>query len=61
MVILTMMVYQIGRVTIDNEPTMIFDRNCEVRNNYDHALFALFEEALPPFSLAELFQQDIQH
>src|SRR5690625_384280 len=48
-------------VTIDNEPTMIFDRNCEVRNNYDHALFALFEEALPPFSLAELFQQDIQH
>lgn len=48
-------------VTVNEEPTMIFDRMCEVRNNYDNALFALFDKALPPFSLAELFQQDVQH
>jgi len=44
-------------VTTEDEPTMIFDRSCEVRHNYDDALLA----KLPPFSLAELFSQDIQH
>ncbi|MCJ8011514.1 carboxylesterase family protein [Paenibacillus sp. KQZ6P-2] len=48
-------------VTAENEPTMIFDRTCEVRHNYDDALLALIEEVLPPFSLAELFAQDVQH
>lgn len=41
--------------------TMIFDRTCEALNNYDDALMALLEEVLPPFNLAMLLNQDVQH
>lgn len=48
-------------VTPEDEPTMIFDRKCEVRHNFDDKLLALLEEILPPFNPAMLFAQDVQH
>lgn len=48
-------------VTADRIPTMIFDKNCELRINYDDELMTLLEEIMPPISLATLFEQDIQH
>ncbi len=48
-------------VTPDCEPTMIFDKVCEVRNNYDDELLNTIEEVSPPFNLAELFSGDVQH
>jgi len=41
--------------------TMVFEEHSSVRHNFDDALLELFEEIAPPFSLAALFQQDIQH
>ena len=49
-------------VTVDKEPTMIFDRECEVRVNFDDALYELIDSILPPFNMAELMKdQDVQH
>ncbi len=50
------------RVTAEQEPTMIFDRECEVRMNYDDGLYELIDSVLPPFSLQEsMEEQDVQH
>ena len=35
------------KVTAEQEPTMIFDRECSVRYNYDDELFALIDSILP--------------
>ena len=49
-------------VTEENEPTMIFDRSCEVRDHYDDALYELIDSILPPFNLMEMMKnQDVQH
>ena len=49
-------------VTPEDEPTMIFDRICEVRHNYDDALYEKIDSILPPFNLMELLmQQNVQH
>lgn len=49
-------------VTGTAEPTMIFDRECRVRDHYDDALLSLIDAALPPFNLMEMMaQMDIQH
>lgn len=48
-------------VTPGDEATMIFDRKCEIRYNYDDELMKLLEEILPPFNLAALFSQDVQY
>lgn len=49
-------------VTAKQEPTMIFDRECEVRTNFDDALYELIDSILPPFNMAEIMEsQDIQH
>jgi para-nitrobenzyl esterase len=48
-------------VTPADEPTMVFDRECEVRHNYDGRLLALFDEIAGPFSLAEMFTKEAQH
>lgn len=49
-------------VTPDQEPTMIFDRKCEVRINFDDNLYALIDSILPPFNLMALMaEQNIQH
>lgn len=47
-------------VTPEQEPTMIFDRKCEVRHNFDDELLKTLEEILPPFNLAAMIQ-DMQH
>lgn len=50
------------QVTQEQEPTMIFDRECEVRMNFDDALYERMDSILPPFSLAAATEsQDIQH
>ena len=42
--------------------TMIFDRECEVRVNFDDALYELIDSILPPFNLMEMTKnQDVQH
>lgn len=48
-------------VTDSDEPTMIFDRVCEVRHNYDDELLKFIEEKLPPFTMADMIGQDVQH
>lgn len=49
-------------VTPDREPTMVFDRVCEVRENYDDELYALIDSILPPYQTKEeLEKQDVQH
>lgn len=49
-------------VTPEEEPTMIFDRECEVRGNYDDGLLDLIDRVLPPFDLmAMMAETDIQH
>ena len=45
----------------EDEPTMIFDRDCKVLHNYDDELINLFNEVCGPISLAELFDQNVQH
>ena len=39
-------------VTTEREANMIFDRNCEVRYNYDDELIKLLQKISPPFWLA---------
>lgn len=49
-------------VTGEEEPTMIFDRECQVRNHFDDELLKLIDSILPPFNLMELMaSQNIQH
>ncbi len=49
-------------VTTAQEPTMIFDRVCEVRMNFDDALYELIDSILPPFNMVKIMEtQDIQH
>lgn len=49
-------------VTEEQEPTMIFDKECEVRYNFDNALFERINSILPPCNLMEtLNDQDVQH
>lgn len=49
-------------VTENQEPTMIFDRECEVRMNFDDALYELIDSILPPFNMMEMTKgQDVQH
>lgn len=48
-------------VTKENTPTMIFDRKCELRYNFDDELLTKLDEILPPFDLATLMAQDVQH
>ncbi len=46
-------------VTDNDVPTMIFDKQCEVRHNYDDELFSLIDSILPPFSFLELLGQNV--
>lgn len=49
-------------VTPDEEPTMIFDRECELRYQFDDALYEKIDSILPPFNMAEMMaQEEIQH
>lgn len=49
-------------VTPDREPTMLFDRECAVRDSYDDALYRLIDRILPPFRLREeMDKQDVKH
>ena len=50
-------------VTEEKEPTMIFDRECEVRYNFDDELYQKIDEILPPFNLMQMMAQgaEIQH
>lgn len=48
-------------VTETDEPTMIFDRECELRHNYDDALYAAIDRVLPPFSMMDMGNQEVQH
>lgn len=51
-----------AEVTEEQEPTMIFDKECEVRYNFDDALFERINSILPPFNLMEMLaSQDVQH
>ena len=50
--------------TPDDEATMVFDKTCEVRHNYDHELIALHKKAAPPFFFGggdDEEEQKIQH
>lgn len=41
---------------------MIFDRECQMRYNYDDELLRLVDSILPPINLTELMaSQNIQH
>lgn len=49
-------------VTEEKEPTMLFDRTCQVRCNYDDKLYQLIDSILPPFSLhGSISDDEIQH
>ncbi|MDZ4957107.1 carboxylesterase family protein, partial [Clostridium perfringens] len=48
-------------VKSEDEPTMIFDRDCKVRHNYDDELMKLYDEVCGPINLADLLSQDVQH
>ncbi len=49
-------------VTPDEEPTMIFDRTCELRYQFDDKLYEKIDSILPPFDMEQLTQeQEIQH
>ena len=49
-------------VTPDEEPTMIFDRICELRYQFDDKLYEKIDSILPPFDMEQLTQeQEIQH
>lgn len=47
-------------VTPSDEPTMIFDRECEVRHNFDDQLLNKLDEVMSPFSIFEMMK-DAQH
>lgn len=40
--------------TADSVPTMIFDRECLVRRDYDDELYQVIDEVLPPFTFADM-------
>ena len=49
-------------VTKEQEPTMIFDKECEVRNNFDDCLLEKVDSILPPFNLmAMMAETNVQH
>lgn len=51
-------------VTAEKEPTMIFDRECEIRYHYDDRLYEKIDSILPPFNLMEMLmagENKIQH
>lgn len=49
-------------VTETEEPTMIFDRECQVRDHFDDELLKLVDSILPPFNLMETMEsQNVQH
>lgn len=51
-------------VTPDVEPTMIFDRECVLRYNFDDKLYEKIDSILPPFNLAEMMadsENAVQH
>ncbi len=49
-------------VTPDQEPTMIFDRVCEVRYQFDDKLYEKIDSILPPASLEEVTKEEnVQH
>ncbi len=51
-------------VTIGDEATMVFDRACEVRHNYDDELLRLHMASSPEFNLMEMMASmgdDMQH
>lgn len=51
-------------VTADKEPTMIFDRECELRYNFDDKLYEKIDSILPPFNLMAMLMSgdnSIQH
>ncbi len=51
-------------VTAEEEPTMIFDRECELRYNFDDKLYEKIDSILPPFNLMEMMmsgENRIQH
>lgn len=51
-------------VTGEKEPTMIFDRVCELRYNFDDELYNKIDGILPPFNLMEMMMNEdntIQH
>lgn len=47
--------------TPGDEACMIFDRNCQLRHNHDHALIALHKKAAPAFSFEEDEDNKVQH
>lgn len=51
-------------VTAEREPTMIFDRKCELRYNYDDKLYEKIDRILPTFNLMQMLmskENSIQH
>ena len=51
-------------VTGEKEPTMIFDRECELRYDFDNQLYEKIDSILPPFNLDEMMksgENKIQH
>lgn len=51
-------------VTAEKEPTMIFDRECELRYNFDDKLYEKIDSILPPFNLMAMLMSGetaIQH
>lgn len=49
-------------VTEDVQPTMVFDRECALRENYDDKLYELIDSVLPPFNLTKMMaEQNVQH
>ena len=45
----------------EHEITMIFDKDCVVRENFDNELLKLLKQVLPEFSLEMLMNTAIQH
>ena len=51
-------------VTAEQEPTMIFDRTCELRYNFDDKLYEKMDSVLPPFDFMAMMageDNQIQH
>ncbi len=51
-------------ITAGKEPTIIFDRKCETRYNFDDKLYEKMDSILPPTNLTEILNSDenkIQH
>ena len=49
-------------VTPAQEPTMIFDRECELRYQFDDKLYEKIDSILSPFNMMEMMaQEEIQH